>query len=89
MQQLAPEIGYDKAAKIAKVAYESGRTVREVAAEISGLDKRRLDALLECERPRRSRVVDRALGEAVRIEIRQDLALLSIYVSIKQNRGTG
>lgn len=44
---LAPEIGYDKAAKIAKVAYESGRTVREVAAEISGLDKRKLDELLD------------------------------------------
>jgi len=44
---LAPEIGYDKAAKIAKVAYESGRTVREVALEISGLDKRKLDKLLD------------------------------------------
>src|SRR5438552_2029884 len=36
---LAPEIGYDKAAQIAKIAYETGRTVREVALEISGLDK--------------------------------------------------
>jgi fumarate hydratase, class II len=44
---LAPEIGYDKAAKIAKVAYESGRTVREVALEISGLDKSKLDELLD------------------------------------------
>jgi fumarate hydratase class II len=44
---LAPEIGYDKAAKIAKLAYESGRTVREVAREMSGLDKRRLDELLD------------------------------------------
>jgi fumarate hydratase, class II len=44
---LAPEIGYDKAAKIAKVAYESGRTVREVAEEMSGLDKRKLEELLE------------------------------------------
>jgi fumarate hydratase class II len=47
---LAPEIGYDKAAKIAKVAYESGRTVREVAGEISGLDKRRVDELLDPKR---------------------------------------
>jgi fumarate hydratase, class II len=47
---LAPEIGYDKAAKIAKVAYESGRTVREVALEISGLDKRKLDELLDAKR---------------------------------------
>jgi fumarate hydratase, class II len=44
---LAPEIGYDKAAKIAKVAYESGKTVREVALEISGLDKRKIDELLD------------------------------------------
>jgi fumarate hydratase, class II len=44
---LAPEIGYDKAAKIAKVAYETGRTVREVAREVSGLDKKKLDELLD------------------------------------------
>lgn len=44
---LAPVIGYDSAAKIAKVAYETGRTVREVAREISGLDKRRIDELLD------------------------------------------
>jgi fumarate hydratase class II len=43
---LAPVIGYDKAAKIAKVAYESARTVREVALEMSGLDKAKLDELL-------------------------------------------
>src|SRR5258706_15491705 len=44
---LAPVIGYDQAAKIAKVAYDSGRTVREVAAELSGLDRARLDQLLD------------------------------------------
>src|SRR5439155_9065227 len=33
---LAPVIGYDKAAKIAKTAYETGRTVRQVATDISG-----------------------------------------------------
>jgi fumarate hydratase class II len=43
---LAPVIGYDKAAKIAKVAFETGRTVREVALETSGLDKSKLDELL-------------------------------------------
>jgi fumarate hydratase class II len=43
---LAPVIGYDQAARIAKIAYETGRTVRDVAQEISGLDKERLDALL-------------------------------------------
>jgi fumarate hydratase class II len=46
---LAPEIGYDKAAKIAKVAYESNRTVREVALEISGLGKAKLDQLLDAK----------------------------------------
>ncbi len=44
---LAPVIGYDKAAKIAKVAYESGRTVREVALETSGLDKNKIAELLD------------------------------------------
>jgi fumarate hydratase class II len=44
---LAPVIGYDNAAKIAKVAYESRRTVREVAIEISGLDRRTIDELLD------------------------------------------
>jgi fumarate hydratase class II len=44
---LAPVIGYDKAAKIAKVAFETNRTVRQVALEISGLDKARLDDLLD------------------------------------------
>ncbi|HXT12149.1 MAG TPA: lyase family protein, partial [Candidatus Angelobacter sp.] len=44
---LAPEIGYDKAAKIAKVAYDTGRTVREVAREMSGLDEKKLNRLLD------------------------------------------
>ncbi len=44
---LAPVIGYDKAAKIAKVAFQTNRTVRQVALEISGLDKARLDQLLD------------------------------------------
>jgi fumarate hydratase, class II len=44
---LAPVIGYDKAAQIAKVASETNRNVREVAAELSGLDKKTLDQLLD------------------------------------------
>jgi fumarate hydratase class II len=44
---LAPVIGYDKAAKIAKQAYESGKTIRQVALEVSGLDKAKLDQLLD------------------------------------------
>jgi fumarate hydratase class II len=47
---LVPEIGYEKAAGIAKEAYASGRTVREVAREKSGLTDERLRELLD---PRR------------------------------------
>ncbi|HXE62042.1 MAG TPA: class II fumarate hydratase [Bryobacteraceae bacterium] len=43
---LAPEIGYDKAAGIAKRAADTGRTVREVASEMSGLPPARLNQLL-------------------------------------------
>jgi fumarate hydratase class II len=46
---LAPEIGYDQAAKIAKIAYETKRTVREVALEISGLDQEKLGKLLDAK----------------------------------------
>jgi fumarate hydratase class II len=44
---LAPEIGYDNAAKIAKTAYATGRTVREIAMEKSGLSKEKIDELLD------------------------------------------
>jgi fumarate hydratase, class II len=44
---LVPAIGYDRAVKIVKAAAESGRTVREVAMETSGLDKAALDKLLD------------------------------------------
>jgi len=44
---LAPVIGYDKAAKIAKNAFETNRTVREVAIEMSGLEPDVLEALLD------------------------------------------
>jgi fumarate hydratase, class II len=47
---LAPVIGYDQAAKIAKIAYETGRTVREVALETSGLKPERIDELLDPEK---------------------------------------
>jgi fumarate hydratase class II len=47
---LAPVLGYDRAAQIAKKAYESGRTVREVALEVSGLEPSKLEELLD---PRR------------------------------------
>jgi len=44
---LAPVIGYDNAAAIAKQAYAEGRTVREVALEKSGLDADQLNELLD------------------------------------------
>ena len=43
---LVPAIGYDKAVQIVKAAAASGRTVREVALEQSGLDRATLDRLL-------------------------------------------
>ena len=40
-------IGYEKGAAIAKAAYAQGRPVREVAAEMSGLDAEELERLLD------------------------------------------
>lgn len=47
---LAPVIGHDKAAAMAAIASESGRTIRDVAGERSGLAPPELDALLDPER---------------------------------------
>jgi fumarate hydratase class II len=44
---LAPLIGYDKAAAIAKEASKTGKTVREIALATSGLTKEQLDAALD------------------------------------------
>ncbi len=44
---LNPVIGYDKAAEIAKRAYAEGRTVKEVAAEMTNLPREELDRLLD------------------------------------------
>jgi len=46
---LAPEIGYELAAALVKEAYASGRTVREVAKEKTGLTPERLTAVLDPE----------------------------------------
>jgi fumarate hydratase class II len=43
---LAPEIGYDAAASLAKEAFKSGRTIRELATE-RGIAADRLDELLD------------------------------------------
>ena len=47
---LAPAIGYDRAAEIAKEAAASGRTIREVARERASLSEEELDRLLDPER---------------------------------------
>ena len=44
---LAPEIGYDAAATLVKNAYLTGRTVREVATQQSGVAVERLNELLD------------------------------------------
>ncbi|HKY73553.1 MAG TPA: class II fumarate hydratase [Nitrospira sp.] len=44
---LAPEIGYEAAAKLAKEAYKSRKTVRQVAIEQKVLPEKRLEELLD------------------------------------------
>lgn len=44
---LAPSIGYDAAAGIAKKASETGQTIREIARAETGLSEAELDALLD------------------------------------------
>jgi fumarate hydratase class II len=46
---LAPAIGYDRAAEIAKTAATTGRTIREIARERSGLNEAQLTELLDAE----------------------------------------
>ncbi len=47
---LVPRIGYDQAAAIAKEAYETGRTIREVVRERRLLDDEELDRALSADR---------------------------------------
>ena len=44
---LAPEIGYDAAAKAAKDAYKTGKTVRQIAKEQKLLSEERLEKLMD------------------------------------------
>ena len=44
---LVPKIGYDQAAAIAKKAYETGKTIREVALKEKVLPEKELNALLD------------------------------------------
>ena len=46
---LAPEIGYDDAAKIAKHAHESGRTLKEAGLELGLVDEATFDRLVRAE----------------------------------------
>ena len=44
---LTPEIGYERAAKLAHAAYQSGRTIRQVAEEQSGISRERIADLID------------------------------------------
>jgi fumarate hydratase class II len=44
---LAPEIGYDAAAALAKAAYQSGRTIRDLAQERTSLSEADLNRILD------------------------------------------
>ena len=46
---LAPVIGYDAAADISKLAFKTGKTVREVAREKTNLSDADLDRILNPE----------------------------------------
>jgi fumarate hydratase class II len=47
---LAPRLGYDEAARLAKIAHEQGRTVREVVGREAALPADELERLLDPER---------------------------------------
>jgi fumarate hydratase class II len=44
---LVPEIGYEKAAALVKEAYQTGKTIRQIAHEKSGIPEERLNQLLD------------------------------------------
>ena len=47
---LAPEVGYDKAAEIAKQAYKEEKTIRDLAREQTDLSDEDLDRLLDARK---------------------------------------
>jgi fumarate hydratase class II len=47
---LAPEVGYDKAADIAKEAFKTDQTIREVAREQTDLSEEELDETLDAKK---------------------------------------
>jgi fumarate hydratase class II len=56
---LNPLIGYERAAAIAKKSYATGKTVREIAYEESGLERSQIDQALD---PRRQTMPDTSPG---------------------------
>jgi len=58
---LNPHIGYDAAAKIAKQSHATGRTVREIAYEESGLTRERVDEALH---PHRQTIAGTGAGQS-------------------------
>ncbi len=47
---LVPDLGYDRAAEIAKTAFDTGRTIRETVMDMNALPKEKIDALLDIEK---------------------------------------
>jgi fumarate hydratase class II len=47
---LAPEIGYDNAAKIAKHAHQNGQTLKEAGLELGLVDEATFDAVVKPEK---------------------------------------
>jgi len=60
---LAPHIGYDKAADIAKESYKTGKTVRELALEQKVLSKKDLDRVMDARRMTEPGVSENGKGE--------------------------
>ena len=58
---LNPHIGYEAAAKIAKESYATGRTVREIAYDTSGLSKEQVDDALH---PHKQTIAGTGAGQA-------------------------
>jgi fumarate hydratase class II len=59
---LVPAIGYDKAAEISKEAFRSGRSIRDVARDVSGLSEEQLDEALDLMKMTRGGIVAPGLG---------------------------
>jgi fumarate hydratase, class II len=59
---LNPLIGYDNAAKIAKKSHATGRTVRELAYEESGLTREQVDEALHPHRQTEPGTIDAAVS---------------------------